>query len=92
MKIKYSKFEVNTSLELPLNQEEWHEILMNEYFKHHIEIRPKNSEHSTSISKDEVFLWHVQELLSGDEQRATEALRSIIYNREQRLNILRKAL
>lgn len=92
MKIKYSKFEVDTSLELPLNQEEWHEILMNEYFKHHINIQPKNSDCSVLISKDEVFLWHVQELLSGDEQRATEALRSIIYNREQRLITLRKAL
>ena len=92
MKIQYSKFEVDTSLELPLNQEEWHEILMNEYFKHHIKIQPKNSEHSVLISKDEVFLWHVQELLSKDEERAIEALRSIIFNREEEIKDLRKAL
>ena len=92
MRIKYSKFEVDTGLELPLEEEKWHEILMNEYFKHHIYIQPKNSEYSVLISKDEVFLWHVQELLSGDERRATEALQSIIYNREQHLITLRKAL
>jgi len=90
MKIKYSKFEVDTSLELPLEEEKWHDILMNEFFRHNIHITTK--EGTIRISKEEVFLWHVQELLSGDEQRATEALQSIIYNREQELITLRKAL
>lgn len=91
MRIKYSKFEVETSLELPLNEENWHDILMNEFFRHHIYITTKEG-NKIRISKEEVFLWHVQELLSGDEQRATEALRSIIYNRGLELANLRKAL
>lgn len=91
MRIKYSKFEVDTSLELPLEEGKWHDILMNEFFRHHIYITTKEGE-KIRISKEEVFLWHVQELLSGDEQRATEALRSIIFKQEQSLNNLRKAL
>lgn len=91
MRIKYSKFEVDTSLELPLNQEEWHDILMNEYFRHHIYITTKEG-NNIRISKEEVYLVDVQELLSGNEQEATAALRSIIFNREQALDNLRKAL
>lgn len=90
MRIKYSKFEVDTSLELPLNEEDWHETLMNEYFKHHINILTKDSR--IRISKDELFYIQVEGLLSGDEQEAIEALRSIIYNREQALDNLRKVL
>lgn len=92
MRIKYSKFEVDTSLELPLDQEKWHNILVNEFFKHHIKILPKDSELIMLIFKEEVFLWHVQELLSGDEQRALDAIRSIIRNREYEINNLKKVL
>lgn len=91
MKIKYSKFEVDTSLELPLEEEKWHDILMDEFFRHHIYITTQEGK-KIRISKEEVFLWHVQELLSKNEERATEALRSIIFNREQELYILKKAL
>ena len=91
MRIKYSKFEVETSLELPLEEEKWHEILQNEFFRHHIYITTQEGK-KIRISKEEVFLWHVQELLSKDEERATEALRSIIFNREEEIKDLRKAL
>lgn len=90
MRIKYSKFEVDTSLELSLNEESWHETLRNEYFKHHIHILTKDSR--IRISKEELFYTQVEGLLSGNEQEATEALRSIIFNREQQIDNLRKAL
>lgn len=88
MRIKYSKFEVDTSLELPLN--EWHEILCNEYFKHHIHILTKDNR--IRISKEELFYSQVEGLLSGNEEQATEALRSIIFNIEDKLHELMKAL
>ena len=90
MRIKYPKFEVDTSLELSLDEENWHEMLRNEYFKHHIHILTKDNR--TTISKDELFYIQVKGLLSGNEQEATEALSSIIFNREQQINDLRKAL
>lgn len=90
MRIKYSKFEVDTSLELSLSEENWHEALRNEYFRHHIHILTEDCR--IFISKDELFYDQVEGLLSGNEQEATEALRSIIFNMEDKLQNLRKAL
>lgn len=84
MKIEYKTFTVETALE--------EAPTTNNFFKHYIFVTPKNAEWGTIIHNSEVCLPHVQELMSGDESLALQAIESILYNREQANNMLRGLL
>lgn len=83
LKVSYKEFDVTTDLTLPVTEEN--------YYRHSLKIWPKNDP-AIRISREEVFRGQVEGLLSGNEQEAKDALRSIIWNREDNLNNLKKLL
>lgn len=84
MKIEYSNFTVETSLEEAPTTDN--------FFKYHIFVTPEGAEWAEIIHCSEVCLPHVQELMSGDESLALQAIKSILYNREQANRKLRGIL
>lgn len=82
MKVKYSNFSVESGHELPITVEN--------YFKHDMIVYFKGADFGQRLYRQELFMCQVEDLLSGDEDKAKQALTSVINNREYELNELKK--
>jgi len=82
MKVEYSNFSVESSHELPITAEN--------YFKHDMIVYVKGADFGQRLYRQELFMCQVEDLLSGDEEKAKQALASVICNREYQLNELKK--
>ncbi len=82
MKVEYSNFSVESAHELPITVEN--------YFQHDMIVYVKGADFGQRLYRQELFMDQVEGLLSGDEEKAKQALQSIIYNREYELNELKK--
>ena len=82
MRVEYSNFSVESAHELPITTEN--------YFKHDMIVYVKGADFGQRLYRQELFMCQVEDLLSGDEDKANQALQSVIYNREYELNELKK--
>ena len=65
-------------------------VTVDNYFKYDICINKADGKYVMRISKEELWLSQAEDLLSGDETLAQQALDSVIYNREYELDILKR--
>ena len=80
--VQYKEWQVQT-----YNDES---VTVDNYFKYDITINTADGEYVTTIRKEELWLSQAEQLLSGDETLAQQALDSVIHNREYELNILKR--
>ena len=80
--IKYKEWQVECCNDEP--------VTIDNYYKHDIVVTKVNGEYVTTIRKTELSLPIAQDLLSGDEVLAQQALNCIISNMEFELDCLRR--
>lgn len=80
--VQYKEWQVQTYNDGP--------VTADNYFKYDITINKADGKFVTRISKGELWLSQAEQLLSGDETLAQQALDSIIFDRECELDSLKE--